>query len=131
MTTMRRAHYRYELWEDWQAGLYAVRTCGDEAALQAASGVLLGDPDDFGRVAWEMVRAWPIAAEVALTHTSSNRQAWVGQATCCYAHAAPDYVTKRAWWDLNDTAKDAANATADSVIDRWEGTYRNAETLFG
>lgn len=128
---MRRAHYRYDLWEDYQAGMYRTHYCGDEIAAQNAAKELLTDQDVFHRVATDMVRAWPIAAEQALTHTASNRQAWIGQAACCFFAAIPDYITKRAWWTLTDAEQTRANRTADDVIRSWEKGYRDAETLFG
>lgn len=127
--TMRREHYRYELWEDYQAGMYRPTCPGDELALQAQSAGLLSEPADFERIGREMVAAWPIAARQALTHVASNRRAWVGQAACCYAHGAPDYITKRAWWELAPDVQDAANETADQVIRWWEVTA-HAQTLF-
>ena len=82
-------------WEDFQAGLYENRqSLKDKVQM---SFELLGSPDEFFEVANEMIREWPNAAEQNLANLDSGHQAWIGQASCCYAHGATSEETRKAW----------------------------------
>ena len=62
-----------------------------------------------------MVRAWPIAARQNLEHMWSGRKAWIGQASCLYAHNAPRLATCEAWGTLTLDEQRAANQTAGRI----------------
>jgi len=126
---MMRVYTHYKEWEDYKAGLYAL-TCENENELTQKSVRLLANPVSFFIAMESMLIEWPVACMVNLTDTSQNRQAWLGQAACCYNHSAPDYVTKKAWWLLTDDEREIANATAQKIIDRHDKGIDNAETLF-
>jgi hypothetical protein len=70
-----------------------------------------------------MILSWPISANVNLSHTSRNRQAWIGQASCCFNHGANERSTKIAWRQLRIKQQIKANLTADKVIVQWERNY--------
>jgi hypothetical protein len=80
-----------------------------------------------------VVREWKHSAEVNMSNIGCNRQAWLGQAACCYATGAPDFVTKMAWRSLTDEQRAAANQAADNVIKEWDkehGEHANQTNLF-
>jgi hypothetical protein len=106
----------YQQWEDYKAGMFGGRF--DEARSDSA-GALLADPPRCLLAMSRVVREWPVAASVNLTNTGLNRRAWVGQSACCLAVGATANETKRAWWQLTDTQRAAANACADEVIALW------------
>ena len=68
---------------------------------------------------------WKYAAEQNLSNTSRNRQAWLGQAACCFNHGCSESLTKKAWHQLNISDQNKANEIADKVIHEWEQYYIN------
>lgn len=114
----------FDAWEDFTAGLYASRI---DAAQVHAAAALLRDQDAFAQAAAEMLRAWPVAAVQNIQHMWSGRNAWVGQATCCYSIGATSAETRAAWGDLSNTDQRAANETARLVRAAWEKGHRDAQ----
>lgn len=117
---MNRIFHHYEKWEDWKDGLYALSVDNpDEVMITRAARVLR----NIDLLRWAMLRVihlWTHAAEVNLTNSSRNRQAWLGQAACCYICGAPEDLTKAAWHRLSVAEQDGANLVADYVIAAWE-----------
>lgn len=72
-----------------------------------------------------VVKNWRHSTEHNLTNTSKNRIAWIGQAACCYAFNAPDYITKKAWWLVSKANRDRADKIAKHVIKEYEEKVRN------
>ena len=114
-------------WEDYNAGLYATTF---SPTGEAASLALLCSPEAFREAAREMVREWPNAARHNLAHMWSGRNAWVGQATCCYAHQATAVETRQAWGRMSNEQQRAANLVARDVRAEWEKGQADAQTLF-
>lgn len=112
-------------WEDWLAGMYGTEST--VANVRAARG-LLCDPDAFMEAAREMVREWPTAAVHNLTHLWTGRNAWVGQATCCYSLNITGTATREAWGSMTLDQQRAANEVATQVRIEWE--RRDVQTLF-
>lgn len=122
---MRRVYRHYELWEDYRAGMYAIpRAQPGDATLIGAATRLLTDCSSLHVAMRAVAFGWPHAAEVNLTNPSRNRQAWLGQASCCYSAGVPEHLTKAAWWTLTMEQRAAANAIADRVLLEWEVWYR-------
>ena len=96
----------------------------------ARSAALLSDEKSFYLAAIHMTAAWTISTELYLSYPQSNRRAWLGQASCCYAHGAVEDETKAGWWRMTEAARTAANAVATRVITNWERLYYYEETLF-
>jgi hypothetical protein len=118
-------------WEDWRAGLYTTGVTTRRDAV-ASSVTLLSDSDGFLETAREMVREWPNAATHNLCLLATGRRAWVGQAACCYSHAATSSETREAWGRLSNAQQQAANNVADQVIEWFRKEVRDdAQTLFG
>ena len=119
---MKRIWKPYQQWEDYQHGMYNTTIKKSEhevEALTEKSRKLLAHPDDFYINAKEMLYKWTTAADVNLSIASRNRQAWVGQATCCYVYGVPEYITKYAWRLLTVTQQIQANEIANSIIELW------------
>lgn len=117
---MKRIFHHYEKWEDWKDGLYALDVQNPEEILIARATRLLRDVDHLRLAMLRVVHRWPNSAEVNLSNTSRNRQAWLGQAAACWACGATEDLTKEAWHRLTIAEQDAANLVADYVIAVWE-----------
>ena len=115
-------------WEDYQAGMYDARLLDVNVS---AAAFLLTDPGGFHESAREMLREWPRSAHQNLHFMWSGRNAWVGQATCCYSVGATAAETRHAWGSLTNQQQDRANAVARLVRAEWAKGVHDAETLFG
>lgn len=123
---IKKIYHPYLLWEDWKAGLYDLEKEYDEYALEECSKYvkeLLSNPFEFYIKGKEMIDSWKYASEVNLSNTNRNRQAWIGQATCCFVYGIPERVTKIGWNTLSFNEKDEANKVADKLIKYWEVEY--------
>jgi hypothetical protein len=119
---MQQYFSHFETWEDYKAGLYKT-SCVDGPQKLSKSIDVLSDQKLFKSQAEMMFIEWPEATKNNLTNMGLNRLAWVGQATCCFSHKAPDFITKQAWWELADRDRDEANSTASEVIEEWCERY--------
>jgi hypothetical protein len=121
---MDRIYHEFNKWEDFHEGMYKTTCFMDVQTMIRDCAATLACPQWLEEcmrfVAWH----WKHAAEQNLTNKHRNRQAWMGQAACCWMHGAPEYVTKLAWATLTAEEQAAANAVADSVILDWEARHR-------
>lgn len=115
-----RYYEDYRNWEDFRAGMYVLPSKEDEDLQVRCAVRLLSKPSMFYAVALRMIDEWPVSARVHLSNTSRNRQAWIGQASCCFAYGCPEHQTKDAWHRLSLDQQSVANKTADEVIEIWE-----------
>lgn len=115
-------------WEDYTAGMF--EPTADPERITAAAR-LLGDPDQFFEAATEMIREWPHAAIHNLAHLWTGRNAWVGQATCCYSLDATGVETRLAWGQLSNEQQRRANRVAVSVREAWEAGRNHAQAIPG
>lgn len=122
---LKRMYHNYLLWEDYKNGLYILDTIEDSDKLIIKCANLLKDCKRFYDVMKLVIKDWKIATEVNLSNVNRNRQAWLGQASCCYMFKAPEYITKIAWKMLSKNQQDNANNTADVIINNWEKIYKN------
>lgn len=127
---MDRIFHHYNVREDYHAGLYGTHCDVGDYRVEKCAKILKGD-DAFYSSGKAMVDAWPKSSEVNLSHKSHNRQAWIGQATCCFILGVPDYVTIWAWNTLTGAEQINANDIADRIILEWEEEQDYAKTLFG
>ena len=82
---MIRVYHHHDQWEDFLAGMYVLSVPPEaEQEFIDDSEELLADPIELNRAMSTVIAAWPIAARVNLSHVARNRQAWLGQAACCY-----------------------------------------------
>jgi hypothetical protein len=123
---MKRIYYPYWKWEDYKAGLYRLtETYTEQQQEQLANDAkeLLSNSNLFKQIALTVIQDWPRSAAVNLSNPSRNRQAWIGQASCCYALKIPEWITKFGWRLLTIEQQEEANRVADSVIRLWEITH--------
>lgn len=115
---MKKIYHPFWLWEDHAHDMFK-QECADELAYKKAQR-LLSDPEEFRIVANKVIREWKCSTEMNLSNLSRNRQAWLGQAACCYAYGVPEFMTKYGWRFLTEEQQAKANAVADEVIKYWE-----------
>lgn len=127
---MDRIFHHYNNREDYHAGLYGSHCNVDDYRVEKCAQLLSND-DAFYSSAKQMVDSWPISTEVNLSDRSHNRQAWIGQATCCFIFGVPDYVTIWGWKLMPSNKRVSANNIADRIMQEWEMEREDAKTLFG
>lgn len=108
-----QAFYRYELWEDYQSGLYNTRN--DTEAIQKAIECL-SDENICRTNMQKVVTEWQIASAEVLTNPESNGRAWLGQCACFMYAGCHDEETRKAWCMLAPQVQKKANKIADEVI---------------
>lgn len=112
---MKRIYHNHNLREDWKNGLYD-NSCNNEEEKIKTCMFMLGMQTVFEYYAMKVIEKWPYSCEHNLTDNGRNKQAYIGQASCCYYCGAPEYITKIAWNRLNKRIQASANKTADKVI---------------
>jgi|TARA_Y100000034_G_scaffold133644_1_gene199709 vacuolar-type H+-ATPase catalytic subunit A/Vma1 len=117
---MKRIFHPYYLWEDWKAGMFKKKINENEEKLSKQARELLSNENEFFKVAYKVIKEWKYSSEHNLTNKSRNRQAWLGQASCCYKLGVPEYITKYGWRLLDLGQQNKANKIADKVIKIWE-----------
>jgi hypothetical protein len=122
---MKRVYYRYELWEDHKHKMFFPQS--EPSGISAAYSILK-DPERLYDAMYYVSHHWPVSAEMNLTNTNRNRQAWLGQAACCWMVHATEDETKAAWKNLTREEQDAANTVADRIILEWEAEYAKTQT---
>jgi len=115
-----RIYHHYEKWEDYLNGMYATPNRKDEHYLIQKSRELLSDKERLYLKMKEVTEKWIFASEQNLSNTSMNRQAWLGQASCCLCAGSQDSLTIIAWNQLEEIQRIEANKVADRVISEWE-----------
>jgi hypothetical protein len=117
---MKRIYVHHDMWEDAKSGMYDLPSSTDDVYQVFMSANLLSSAHDFYNASKEMISSWRISALVNLSNRGRNRQAWLGQATCCYCFGAKEHQVKEAWHTLSEKQQTTANTVADEVIGIWE-----------
>lgn len=121
---IERVFHPYNQWEDFKMGMYEKTCFMDDESMVVNCMATLSCPE----LLWECMQFvshnWGKSAEHNLTNYSRNRQAWLGQAACCFLDGAPEYLVKQAWGRLSPQKQVDANKVADEVIEEWEWKYR-------
>lgn len=120
---MTPVFHNYVNWEDYQFGMHKKECFMDEHKMITDCELLLKCPGWLWESMTFVSQNWKISAEHNLSNTNRNRQAWLGQAACCFSHGAPEYITKLAWNNLTEKEQKIANDVADDVIKDWEQKY--------
>ena len=115
---MEQIYHHYKEWEDWKQGMFSTNQEPDERVELAAD--LLKDPEQLLEAMRFVANEWKVSAEVNLSDTARNRQAWLGQASCCYRFGCAENTTKIAWRTLTADEQSIVNGIADKVIKEWE-----------
>jgi hypothetical protein len=122
--SIERIYHSYDMWEDFMEGMYKKTCFMDEEQMIIDCWVILSCPQWLEESMKFVAHNWIRAAEHNLTNMARNRQAWLGQAACCFTHGAPEYITKQAWGRLTEKQQQEANAVADYVISIWEEKHK-------
>lgn len=121
---MKQKFHHYKTWEDWKGGMFLPpKNNYIEEKMVNLSRELLSSKNDFYSAGIRMISVWKISSEVNLTNSSTNRRAWVGQATCCFTHGSSEESTKKAWWEMSEEEREQANKVADEIIKEWTILY--------
>lgn len=124
---MKQVFYRYELWEDYQNGMYRNRNDGEQEMRIEQAVFLFKDETKLKEEMRYVALNWKIAAAVNFTNPSVNHQAWLGQASCCHYCGCGDFETIEAWHRLTDNERQKANDIADEVYEEWKGEYEESQ----
>lgn len=120
LSNIKQVFYRYELWEDFQSGMYNPRS--KESAIKK-SIELLSDPTACEKYMKKVVTEWKIATAEVLTNPESNGRAWLGQCACFMYGGCHDEETRKAWVMLAPDVQKRANKIAEKVIFEWLSEY--------
>lgn len=111
-------------WEDNQFGMYKTTCFMDQHQMMSECYQLLSCPEWLWETMGFVTHHWRYSCEHFLSNLNRNRQAWLGQAACCFMHGAPEYITKMAWGMLTTEQQIAANKVADEIILDWEEKHQ-------
>jgi len=131
---IKRIYHHYEKWEDYLNGMYRMKYDNEPELIEKAKSILC-NPPLFMEVAKEVINNWRIATDVNLSNESTNRNAWIGQASCCYKYSVPELVTRKAWGELQPVERKQANDVAEKILNHWtlvkiSKTYGAAQLSF-
>lgn len=120
---MKRVYYSYDKWEEIEYGMYKTEYADEKDSYIKKAIELLSNPQKLQYYMKLTTQEWKNSTERNMTTTSRNKQAWLGQASCCLYAKVPEDLTKIAWSMLTDQQRIDANACADIVINEWTENY--------
>ena len=120
---MKPIYYRYELWEDYQNGMFHTKNDGNEQIRKEQALIMFKDLEKLYENMKFVAENWKKSSEMNFTNSSVNYQAWLGQASSCYYTGCSDDETIEVWHLLTDEEKDEANKIADKVYNEWLKEY--------
>lgn len=110
---MRKYHH-YQKWEDFHNWLYEFWELTEERKEKCFD--LLTNLEQLETYMKLVVDNWVNASEQQMTNPSRNKQAWLGQASCCFYCWANEDNVKEVWKMLSEEQQAEANKVADKVI---------------
>lgn len=117
ISNIEQKFYRYELWEDFQSGMYNSPPISGERINKAIE--CLSDETICREYMEKVVSEWQIATEQVLTNPENNGRAWLGQCACFMYGGCYDEETRKAWVLLPPKTQKQANKIAEQVIYKW------------
>jgi hypothetical protein len=123
---MKRIYHPYWKWEDFKSGLYDLEveyTEAEQTYLGIKVREILTNDEEFYSIALKVITEWIYEAEQNLTNSSRNKQAWIGQASCCYKLQVPERITKYGWYLMSVSEQKKANLVADRIIILWKKNH--------
>ena len=120
---MERIYHPFNLWEDYQFGMWRKVPLFMEVHFLKAAIDFTGDAGLYGEYMIRAINEWPNGCEHNLSCKGMNRQAYIGHAATCIALGCPEYITRLAWHQLTQNQQDEANGKADIAIKIWEDNY--------
>lgn len=128
---MIQVYEHYEKWEDYKNGMYS-KICNYDAHIKLIHSIgILTSKENFIDAANDVLIKWPISSAVNLTNKNQNRRAWLGAAACCLRCEAPEYITRMAWYVINEIHKIEANKIADKIILNYERENKSIHKNMG
>lgn len=124
---MKAVYYRYELWEDYQNGMFHTKNDGKQEERKNKSLMFFKDLKILYENMKYVAEKWKHSAEMNFTNTSINYQAWLGQASNCYYCGCSEEETIQVWHLLTDEERDRANKIADKVYYEWIDEYKKTK----
>lgn len=115
---------RYEMWEDYQSGMWAKNISFEEERMIEDAMQLLCS-DRFSVACESVFEQWQVATKINLTNAQQNRRAWLGQAACCLLLGVPEDITRAAWGKMTETQRMNANRIAETKIQKWINQNKN------
>ena len=128
---MDKIYNHYEIWEDYQAGMYNDSDCQDKDKKVFLSVELLSNEKRFRDVCISILENWKVASDENLSNTGMNRRAWLGAAACMYNHGCPEWLTRIAWSLLNKEIQFKANNVAEQIINIYERKNKELHSGMG
>lgn len=121
LSNIEQKFYRYELWEDYQSGMYNSPPLNSERINKAVE--CLSNEKLCREYMKKVVTEWRISAEQVLTNPEGNGRAWLGQCACFMYGGCYDEETRKAWVLLEPAVQKKANEIAEEVIYEWLKEY--------
>jgi len=120
---VKQHHYPYWLWEDYINGMWRKESTENENSLLKIAIEFTGNHIEYGKSMIRVINEWPITCLQNLTNNDINQRAFIGHCACCLEHNIPEYIVRKAWWELTDMQRDLANGMADEAIKQWQDNY--------
>ena len=123
-------HKPYWIREDYLNGLFDTTTEDDELCIKKVERLFKSEKRTIKAMS-SVIQKWKHSTEHNLTNRSINKIAWLGQAACCYSLKVPDFITKKAWWNLPKETRNRADKNAKDLIESYENKTQNQRTGSG
>jgi len=118
-TSYDRIMHTYDKWECHQNGFFAQNVEGmSKEECEEEFADLLRSPHDFELALQGVTKEWKFSCEHYLTNKASNRIAWLGQASVCYARGIPAKFTG-GWFKLTKEEQNIADELALKYLNLW------------
>jgi len=117
---MARIYHPWTAWECVPAGMYAEAPPAGMSSDEAKQAYcdFLQDLPRFQSALQQVLAKWPVSCEHFLSNSSSNRIAWLGQASMCIATGVPAKY-RGGFHLLSPDQQRAANAEAARALHKW------------
>ena len=115
--------YPYSEWEDYKSGMYDTPVDIQQEVIKSID--LLSSKQKFKEACKNVANNWPNSTSTHLHNLHINQKAWLGQAACCFNHAATERATKVAWKELSPDTQKKANFIAQKVIDEYHRSRKH------
>lgn len=124
---LKRVWHPIEKWEEITHNMWG--SVEDSNAATDLAIEFTGQHKLYGSFMQRVIEEWKYSCENALTDYSLNRRAWLGHAAVALALQIPEYITRKAWANLNYEQQLLANKEAWRSIRKWEDGYRSREGI--
>jgi hypothetical protein len=116
---MERVYFHFKDLEEYHNGMWRIVGGLQKARNALAAAELMRNDAAFEAAMMRALEEWPNSCQHNLTAEDTNRLAWLGHAGCCIVAGSPEENTRTGWHLLTTAQQDAANATAQRVLDAW------------